>query len=93
MSVNVLELERQVLSIADVAELTPYSERSLYRIAADEDSPFTKRCGKWSTTPEALKAWVESGPKPGRRKVGNPMPRRSRGDDVMAQVLNLRRSA
>jgi predicted DNA-binding transcriptional regulator AlpA len=84
-----------VLSLAEVAKLTPFSERSLYRIAPQEDSPFTKRCGKWVTTPEKLKTWVESGPKPRKTRAESPMPRpRSRRRSSFgAKVIQLERGA
>lgn len=88
MPVEQLEPEKVALSIAEAAELTPFSASSLYRIAPQEDSPFTKRCGRWVTTPEKLKEWIETGPKPRSAEVESPMPKpRSRRQSSFARKL------
>jgi len=69
------QLEEAILSIEEVAESTPWSKSTLYRIAPQPDSPFHKLGGRWVTTQAALVAWVESGPKPRRAKAESPMPR------------------
>lgn len=87
--------EKLSLSIAEVAAVTPFSESSLYRVAPREDSPFTKRCGRWVTTPEKLKEWIETGPKPRAAEVGSPMPkpRSGRRSSFGAKVVQFERSA
>jgi hypothetical protein len=88
--------EDDILSIADAAAITPWSESSLYRIAQEGgDSPFRKRRGRWATTRADLAAWVRAGyvPTP-QESVGDPMPiprrsRRGRGG-VLDAVHQLR---
>lgn len=86
--------EHVVLGIKEAAAVTPFSESSLYRIAPSPESPFTKQCGRWATTPEKLKEWVERGPKPRRASIGNPMPLTSTRDrsNFAAKVAELQRS-
>lgn len=83
------------ISLAEAAELVPLSKSSLYRVAeaGGDESPFTKRCGKWITTPERLREWIETGPKPRSRSIGNPMPKAARpnGGDFLAEVFELRK--
>jgi hypothetical protein len=88
--------EDDILGIAEVAAVTPWSESSLYRIAQEGgDSPFRKRRGRWATTRADLAAWVRAGYVPTKREpVGGPMPmprrsRRSRGG-VLDAVHQLR---
>jgi hypothetical protein len=88
--------EDDILSIAEAAAITPWSESSLYRIAQEGgDSPFRKRRGRWATTRGDLAAWVRAGYVPGQLEpVGDPMPRpqrtrRGRGI-VLAAVHQLR---
>lgn len=84
-----------ILSIAQVAARTPWSESTLYRIAPEPGSPFLKQAGRWVTTESKLLAWVEAGEKPQRRPAESPMPRphRPRRGSVLASVHELRRSA
>lgn len=89
------EVEKQVvLGIKEAAAVTPFSESSLYRIAPDPDSPFWKQCGRWATTPEKLKEWVERGAKPRRASIGNPMPLATtkRRGSFAAKLAELERS-
>jgi hypothetical protein len=93
----VLGNEDDILSIAEAAAVTPWSESSLYRIAQEGgDSPFRKRRGRWATTRGDLAAWVRAGYVPTQRDpIGDPMPRprrvrRDRGS-VLAAVHQLRR--
>jgi len=80
----------QILSLDEAAALTPWSKTTLYRVAPDSDSPFTKRGGRWVTTESDLVAWVRSGPKPRSRSIGNPMPRvRGRRSSFGALVAEL----
>jgi excisionase family DNA binding protein len=68
-------MNEPILTIDEAAEQTPWSKTTLYRVAPDAESPFTKRGGRWVTTESDLLAWVRSGPKPKSRSIGNPMPR------------------
>lgn len=63
-----------ILSIEQVAEQTPWSKTTLYRVAPQEDSPFHKQGGRWVTTESDLLAWVREGPKPRSRNSESPMP-------------------
>jgi len=94
--VPVLRREDDILSIAEAAAITPWSESSLYRVAQEGgDSPFRKRRGRWATTRADLAAWVRAGYVPTKQEpVGNPMPmprhsRRGRRS-VLAAVHQLR---
>ena len=94
--VSVLGREDDILSIADAAAITPWSESSLYRIAQEGgDSPFRKRRGRWATTRGDLAAWVRAGYVPRQQEpVGDPMPmprhvRRGR-NSVLTAVHQLR---
>lgn len=81
-----------ILGISDAAALTPYSEKSLYRIARqDPDSPFRKRSGRWGVTPDDLTAWMKKGGRGAPKGDPNPMPRSSRKrTSVMDKVERLR---
>lgn len=93
--VSVLGNEDDILSIAEAAAITPWSESSLYRIAQEGgDSPFRKRRGRWATTRGDLAAWVRAGYVPKQERADDPMPkprraRRGRGS-VLAAVQQLR---
>lgn len=94
--VPVLGREDDILSIAEAAAITPWSESSLYRIAQEGgDSPFRKRRGRWATTRGDLAAWVRAGDIPKKEEPAcDPMPmlrrsRRGRGS-VLAAVHQLR---
>lgn len=85
-----------ILSLAEAAEITPWSASSLYRIAQEGgDSPFRKRRGKWATTRADLAAWVRSGHLPKKQEAAeSPMPkshRRRRGGSVLSEVQRLRK--
>lgn len=88
-------MEDAILSIAQAASVTPWSESTLYRIAPEPSSPFRKVAGRWVTTESKLLAWVEAGEKPQRRPAESPMPRphRVRRGSVLASVHELRRDA
>lgn len=90
------QLEEAILSIEEVAECTPWSKSTLYRIAPQPDSPFHKLGGRWVTTQAALVAWVESGPKPRREHRSEspmPRPRPRRSDTFDAKVIQFERGA
>lgn len=95
--VSTLGNEDDILSIADAAAMTPWSESSLYRIAQEGgDSPFRKRRGRWATTRGDLAAWVRAGyvPRQQQEAADDPIsrPRRiHRGrSSVLAAVHQLR---
>jgi hypothetical protein len=80
----------RVLSIEQAVEETPWSLKSLYRIAPQPDSPFHKIQGRWVTTESDLLAWVRRGPKPKRSaRSESPMPRpRSRRRSSFGALVN-----
>lgn len=94
--VPTLGSEDDILSIADAAAITPWSESSLYRVAQEGgDSPFRKRRGRWATTRGDLAAWVRAGYVPRQQEPADdpmPKPRRVRRDrgSVLAAVHQLR---
>lgn len=79
-----------ILSLAEAAEITPWSESSLYRIAQEGgDSPFRKRRGRWATTRADLAAWVRTGHLPKRQEAAkDPMPKPRRGRRQRGTVLS-----
>lgn len=85
-----------ILSVAEAAAITPWSESSLYRIAQEGgDSPFRKRRGRWATTRADLAAWVRSGYVPTKQEpAADPMPKsrhvRRRRGSVLSAVHQLR---
>lgn len=85
-------MSESILSIEQVAERTPWSRSTLYRIASREDSPFRKVAGRWVTTEGDLVDWVRRSPKPQRAKAENPMPRRG-SQDFVGRVIELRKGA
>jgi hypothetical protein len=56
------EAEQVILGIKEAAEVTPWSESTLYKAAKRGEAPFSKVQGRWVTTPEALKEWVREAP-------------------------------
>jgi predicted DNA-binding transcriptional regulator AlpA len=85
----------RILSLEEVVAQTPWSKSTLYRVAAEPDSPFWKRGGRWVTTESDLLAWVRSGPKPRRQRISEspmPRPRPSADDTFEARVIELRRA-
>lgn len=83
-------MERQeILTIRQAAELTPWTARTLYRIAQrDPSSPFRKVWNQWVTTREDLIAWVRAGEKPG---PADPMPSVGQSvEQLMAEVDRMR---
>ncbi len=85
-----------ILSIAEAAAITPWSESSLYRIAQEGgDSPFRKRRGRWATTAADLAVWVRAGHVPKKQEPAtDPMPKarraRRRRGSVLSAVHHLR---
>jgi hypothetical protein len=80
-----------ILSLAEAADITPWSESSLYRIAqeGDEDSPFRKRRGRWAVVRSDLVAWVRAGNVPQKRTpAADPMPKPRRDGRRRGSVLS-----
>lgn len=95
MSGTINEEETIVLDLKQVAARTPYSERSLYRVAQDPSSPFRKRCGKWGIVREDLVQWVRDG-YAGKPKKSDPDPMPKRGAkrrSVMDRAHEIREAA
>jgi predicted DNA-binding transcriptional regulator AlpA len=85
-----------ILSLEEVAAMTPWSKSTLYREAPKADSPFWKRAGRWVCNESDLNEWVRSGSKPRREHRSEspmPRPRRASRSSVLATVHELRRSA
>ena len=97
--VPVLEHGDDILSLAEAAAITPWSESSLYRVAQEGgDSPFRKRRGRWATTRGDLAAWVRAGYVPRKQGPASdpmPKPRRARPgrSSVLAAVHQLRKGS
>lgn len=89
-----IDEEPIILDLKQVAARTPYSERSLYRIAQDPESPFRKRCGKWGIVREDLIEWVRSGYSGKPKSDPDPMPKRGRKrGSVLARAHDIREAA
>lgn len=88
-------MNEPILTIDQAAEQTPWSKTTLYRVAPDSESPFTKRGGRWVTTESDLLAWVRNGPKPRKEGGESPMPstRTRRRSSFEAIVDRFERSA
>lgn len=84
----------EFFSIEQVAERTPWSKTTLYRIAPEPDSPFHKRGGRWVTTEADLLEWVRTGPKPRKESISaDPMPSAPRTTSFRSKVVDLHRRA
>lgn len=92
--------DEEILSLAEAADISPWSTSSLYRIAQEggEGNPFKKRRGKWATIRSDFVAWVRAGHVPARKPITSPMPKplttsagRRRGGTVLSDVHRLRR--
>ena len=64
----------KVLTIADAAEVLPFSKWTLYRLAESGEAPFRKRAGKWIATEDDLLEWVRTGERGEKKQSPNPMP-------------------
>lgn len=77
-------VEQEILTVAEAAELTPWTARTVYRIAKLPDSPFRVVGGRIVTTREDFLDWIRRQPRPG---AGDPMPSvRQTVDGILARV-------